>query len=189
VTTLMMYAGPADEDSPAMRTGGLPLLPVGAEWPMCAECGTPQQFLAHLPLHDGPTLAVFMCADNPGMCDAWSASGGANAVLVAAGDLVPLAAPAGETRLGEVSAVRVVDFDGEYWDALANREVLGQIGGEPEWIQDEETPNCPSCEKEMDFVVQLEEGHDHRTAMNFGSGSAYVFACRPCERGAFLFQC
>ena len=54
VTTLLLDAGPTDADSTAMRTGGLPLLPAGAEWPTCGECEEPQQFLAHLPLADGP---------------------------------------------------------------------------------------------------------------------------------------
>ncbi|MFI0786272.1 hypothetical protein ACH4Q6_11815 [Streptomyces lydicus] len=42
----------------------------------------------------------------------------------------------------------------------------------------------------MPFVVQLEEGPDHGTAMNFGgAGSAYAFACEPGGRALFLWQC
>ncbi len=42
----------------------------------------------------------------------------------------------------------------------------------------------------MAFVVQLEEGHDYRTAANFGgAGRGYGFACQPCGTAAFLWQC
>jgi hypothetical protein len=40
----------------------------------------------------------------------------------------------------------------------------------------------------MTFAVQLEEGHDYRTAANFGGGSGYGFTCPPCGRAAFLWQ-
>jgi hypothetical protein len=73
----MVHAGPTEADPPAMRTGGLPPSPLGSEWPTCAECDAPQQFLAHLPLPDGPTPAVFMCMDDPGMCAAFVPGSGA----------------------------------------------------------------------------------------------------------------
>jgi hypothetical protein len=187
----MTYDGPADATSPAARTGGLPLLPAGAKWPTCAECEGPLLFLAHIPLADGPALEIFMCDNDSGLCDSWVPDGGANAVLVAEGELVPLPAPAdGETQLAEVSAIRLSHSDDEYGDALPDREVLGQLAGEPGWIQDDETPHCPDCGEEMEFAVQLEQGHDHVTEINFGGGgSGYAFLCRPCERGTFLYQC
>ena len=59
------------------------------------------------------------------------------------------------------------------------RDVLGQLYGEPSWIQGDETPECDCCNKPMRFVAQLEEGPDHRTAMNFGGGGvAYLFDCK-----------
>ena len=69
----------------------------------------------------------------------------------------------------------------------------GQIGGEPSWVQNEETPDCDACGKPMQLAAQLEEGPDHRTAMNFGSGSGcgYVFRCG-CSQpalGKLLWQC
>jgi hypothetical protein len=42
--------------------------------------------------------------------------------------------------------------------------VLGQLGGQPKWLQYDETPGGPECVKPMSFVVLLEEGHDYRTA-------------------------
>jgi hypothetical protein len=38
----------------------------------------------------------------------------------------------------------------------------------------------------MAFAAQLEE----HSSINFGgAGAGYVFRCKPCDRGAFLFQC
>jgi hypothetical protein len=147
-------------------------------------------------------LLIFMCGNDPGMCSEWEAAAGGNqALLVAAGGrLTPAAVPAGPaTVLGEVSAVRYVTVSADYGNARyawAEREgrpagdVLGQLGGRPEWIQADETPACPRCGKPMAFVVQLEEGHDYRTAANFGgAGCGYGFTCQPCGTAAFLWQC
>ncbi|WP_241519035.1 hypothetical protein [Streptomyces sp. CB03238] len=88
-----------------------------------------------------------------------------------------------------------VDYDRarEVWAEKTGRpesDVLGQIGGVPAWVQRDETPTCPSCDQPMPLIVQLEEGPDHSTAMNFGGcGSAYAFACEPCAHAAFLWQC
>ncbi|WSQ14941.1 hypothetical protein OG604_48530 [Streptomyces sp. NBC_01231] len=87
------------------------------------------------------------------------------------------------------------DYDqaGGEWAAGNDRpasSVLGQLGGSPVWVQGDETPSCVSCATPMPLIVQLEEGPDHNTAMNFGGcGRAYVFACEPCGRAKFLWQC
>jgi len=107
--------------------------------------------------------------------------------------------PGGETTLREVSTVRYVRMDGDdygqardRWAERQNRaprDVLGQLGGVPWWIQSDETPRCPSCDEDMAFLVQLEEGHDWHTAANFGGGGcAYAFICQPCQEAAFLWQ-
>ncbi|MFC0429790.1 hypothetical protein [Kutzneria buriramensis] len=185
MTTLLIGAGAADEACTAPRTGGLPLLPADTAWPTCSECDAPQQFIAHLPLTDGPALEVFMCANDPGMCDAWRSGSGANAVLLAADDVVPLNPPdTGVTRLDEVTGLSLVVSDAVYdWPLPEN--ALGQLGGEPAWLQHDETPRCADCGDATEFAAQLEE----HGSINFGSGAGYVFVCRPCERGAFLFQC
>ncbi|MFJ3792841.1 hypothetical protein [Kitasatospora sp. NPDC090091] len=68
--------------------------------------------------------------------------------------------------------------------------MLGRLGGEPDWLQYDETPSCSSCARPMAFVAQLQEGPDPVTAMNFGGGgTAYAFACEPCAGAAFLWQC
>jgi hypothetical protein len=68
-------------------------------------------------------------------------------------------------------------------------EVLGQWGGEPEWIQYDETPDCASCDSPMAFVAMLSEGHGTGAEANFGTGDAYAFACSGCHQAAFLWQC
>jgi hypothetical protein len=143
------------------------------------------QFLAHLPL-GAAAIAVFFCQNDPGMCDDWSATSGANRAYVLAGELVPVTAPAaGEVLLDTVTGLKV-----EPESASAESRALGRLGGEPEWIQDDETPGCPSCSTPMTFLAELEEGHDWATKANFGGGGrGYVFSCGPCAEATFLWQC
>lgn len=171
------------------------------------------QFLAQVVLddlgkgvQDRGVLALFACQNDPGMCSDWEPdSGGNQALLFASDGLEPLPQPEGDVDeavllLGSVRAVSLVQVDepdyddaGEEWATRNDRPasaVLGQLGGIPAWIQGEETPTCPSCDAPMPLVVQLEEGPDHSTAMNFGGcGGAYGFACEPCRRAKFLWQC
>jgi hypothetical protein len=205
MTTLMVYAGTAADDAEVTRTGGIPLVPAVFSWPVCRRCQGPMQFLAQVMLGDlgmdewRGVLPIFMCQSDPGMCDEWDAvAGGNRALIFPAGGLVPAVVPAGPaTVLGEVSAVQYVTLSEGYdqarqaWperEGLPWRDVLGQLGGQPSWVQADETPACPECAKPMSFVIQLEEGHDYRTAANFGGGCGYGFACQPCGTAAFLWQ-
>jgi hypothetical protein len=126
---------------------------------------------------------------------------GRNRALTFGPDAVHVAtAPSdGIALLGETCAVRFEELDtddyleaAERWHQQTDRpaqEVLGQVGGQPAWLQKDETPLCGRCAQPMTFVVQLEEGHDHRTSMNFGGGGCgYGFRCRPCGTAAFLWQ-
>ncbi|GAA1075901.1 MULTISPECIES: hypothetical protein [Kitasatospora] len=216
MTTLMTDAGPVAPDAPVTRTGGVPLAPAGTAWPHCATCGGPMQFLAQVLLDDlgrhtgtgaadgRALLALFMCQNDPGGCQEWDARAGGNlALLLPVGGSGPLPLPPlpddhdeddGDPR--QLGAVRAVayrpDPGGDYEAARLGRPdeaLLGQLGGGPAWLQYDQTPDCPSCDRAMAMVVQLEEGPDHLTAMNFGSGSAYAFACEPCGSAAFLWQC
>ncbi|MFE2323855.1 hypothetical protein ACFXD5_08070 [Streptomyces sp. NPDC059385] len=226
-TTLMIHDGSAAPHAPITRIGGLPLAPPGTKWPTCTTCSGPLQFIAQIVLDDERgVLAVFMCANAPGMCEEWSATAGGNrAYLFPSAGLVPVplpALPAAEEpdedddddeddydedeeddedvrQLGAVRAVERVTVAGaeyrsasEAWSARSGRprgEVLGQLGGTPDWLQYDQTPDCPDCGGPMGFVAQLGEGPDHLTAPNFGSGRAYAHACEPCGRAAFLWQC
>ncbi|WP_327432648.1 hypothetical protein [Streptomyces sp. NBC_01236] len=181
---LLIYDGTVGPDAPAPRTGGVPLAPRGFAWPTCRECGGPLQFLAHLPLDIG-VVAVFFCQNDPGMCDDWNATGGANRAYLFTGELARAAVPAeGETLLGAVTALRRHPAD-----TPTEEPVLGRLGGEPDWLQGDETPDCPRCAGRMAFVAELEEGCDFATSANFGGGGrGYVFGCRPCVEAAFLWQ-
>ncbi|MER5931145.1 hypothetical protein [Streptomyces sp. NPDC002054] len=205
-TNLMTDAGPVAPDAPVTRTGGIPLAPAGTEWPHCAECAGPMQFLAQLFLDDGQgVVAVFMRQNQPGLCQEWDpAAGGNRALLFPAEGLAPLPLPParpddGGVLLPDVHAVAyepagdvAYEEAGELWAERSGRSesaVLGQLGGTPFWLQYDETPDCPGCAQPMAFTAQLEQGPDPATAMNFGSGSAYLHACGPCGRAAFGWQC
>ena len=217
MTMLMTYAGPGEPEELVTRTGGTPLAPVGTPWPTCATCDGSMQFLAQIVLEDlgrptsqatshiARTMAIFMCQNDPGMCDEWSPTlGGNRALLFPVSDLRPMATPheddEGTLRLGAVNAVTLVSIAGsgygsarESWGSRSEngmRDVLGQLGGQADWLQDDETPQCPHCTRSMELVAQLEEGPEHSTAMNFGGGgTAFAFACEPCTEAAFLWQC
>jgi hypothetical protein len=83
-------------DEVALRTGGLPLMPAGAEWPECPACGLPLLFRAQVPLamtslvpfDDDRLLLLFEChaVHDDGACD------GTHAVIVS-GALRPREAP------------------------------------------------------------------------------------------------
>jgi hypothetical protein len=196
MTTLMIYAGSGDGTGLATRTGGLPLVPADFAWPHCATCTGPMQFLAQLLPAPHRLVSIFMCQNNPGLCEEWDpAEGGNQAFLFATDALVgAAAAPTLDTVLSEVSAIELRAAEGEYGDALEAADdpgaVLGQLGGRPGWMQNDEVPDCADCGEPMGFVAQLEEGHDGGSSMNFGGGgAAYTFACEPCEKAAFLWQC
>ncbi|MFJ7243087.1 hypothetical protein ACIQWA_00415 [Kitasatospora sp. NPDC098652] len=102
--------------------------------------------------------------------------------------------------LEAVGAAAVAHEDGpdydtarEAWTARTRRPpsaVLGRLGGSPAWLQGDETPSCPGCDRPMPLAVQLEEGPDRATAMNFGGGGrAFAFTCGPCARAVLLWQC
>lgn len=213
-TTLMIYDGTAPADSDVPRTGGVPLAPAGFTWPMCGSCcGGPLQFFAHLPADDG-VLSVFVCQNDPGACEFWDATSGANRVyLFPRLELQPVAVPeTGVTLLPATSAIRtqIVTLDSEEndgHDGLApdpydlarsgwkrepeerfgkQREVLGSLGGSPSYLEDDRLPACLSCAGTMEFAAHLEEGISSQTAMNLGGQLGYVFVCRVCREGAFL---
>ena len=170
--------------SPGARVGGLPLVPKGTAWPICKSCGGPMQFEGQWPLdaigRRGRVLVVFMCQNNPGMCEEYfPSSGGNSAFIVDASSSVPLAAP-GLTpeQLSKFGEVRTI--------LSPARSVVNAVGGEPEWIQADDTPTC-DCGKKMILLLQLsEEVHE---GLNFGGGEAYAFGCQSCPNQAmFLWQ-
>ncbi len=101
----------------------------------------------------------------------------------------------GATRAAEPQLLPhapVFDSARAAWAARTGRprnHVLGQLNGTPAWLQYDQTPNCATCAEPMRLAVQLQEGPDPLTAMNFGSGRAYAFTCSPCADAVFLWQC
>ncbi len=167
-----------------MRTGGVPLAPEGFEWPTCRTCNGAMQFLAHLPLDEG-VISVFFCQNDPGLCADWDATGGGNRAYIFAGQLQPASVPAeGVTLLGTATRLRLHPEE-----TASQVPILGRVGGEPDWLQHDETPLCSGCSVAMTFVAELEEGYDFATAANFGGGGrGYVFRCGRCMTAAFLWQ-
>ena len=199
ISLLINTAADDDQEANGICFGGKPSAPEGAlEWPTCASCDGHMQFLGQIPVEtqQGKTslLLLFMCQNDPGLCDEWDADAGGNAVIVVPAKSIGSVAPPeeGETIRPVRYSAAVVEIEGgsydearENWAASAGvnfRNVLGQIGGVPAWLQGEEVPFCDSCKAPMSFVAQLEEGPDHETSMNFGGGGcAYVYHCR-CDK-------
>lgn len=179
--------------------GGLPVKEIGVhiDWPTCTTCAAELQYLGKIKTDIGYEL-IFMCNNDPGMCDEWDAEGGGNKVIVLKEENLECFTPADaelslrETEYGiVVEDTDAIDYDTarEDWTG-ARRDVLGQLYGEPSWLQNDETPDCNCCSKPMRFVAQLEEGPDHKTAMNFGGGgTAYLFDCKEGMTAKFLWQC
>lgn len=160
------------------------------------------QYLGYVshPIDPAKRVLFFQCQNEPGMCEEWDPeSGGNKAVVVEAeGARTSVKPPRkGVTKLGGRWSGHIEMYSADSYSAAhievgdKRGYVLGQLGGSPDWIQDDETPECPSCGRPMVLAAQLEEGPVHRTAMNFGGcGNAYVFVC-PCPAGEarFLWQC
>lgn len=206
MTNLLIHAADAAEvASPGSKFGGSPSAPNGElTWPVCKCCNGNMQFLGQLGApEDEMLLLLFMCANDPGMCDEWEPNGGGNSVIAVPATQLRLVQPPDEgetTRPTRYGAAIFDEADGDYdaarssWasqNKVSPREVLGQLGGSPSWIQGDETPGCDSCGNSMKFFAQLEQGPDWQTEMNFGGGGcAYVFRCT-CDKlkAKFLWQC
>jgi hypothetical protein len=188
------------------RFGGRPCTPYGElDWPTCKACGGNMQFLGQLQCEEGDRtlLLLFMCQNQPGLCDEWDPdSGGNRVILVRAGNLEVTEVPAeGDTVRHTLYGARIEPFDAANYDEArvawasaagkSPRQVLGQLKGHPSWIQGDETPTCASCGQRMTLAAQLEQGPDWKTEMNFGGGGcAYVFQCGCFSRTTkFLWQC
>lgn len=124
-TTLMTYAGPVDDHALVTRTGGVPLVPAGFTWPRCAACSRSMQFLAQLLVNAPGTqeaeaaavaecvLSVFMCQNDPGLCDEWDpVAGGNRGLLFPRAGLTPApVSTKGETLLSETCDIDCTAID------------------------------------------------------------------------------
>jgi hypothetical protein len=195
---LLIYDNSKSETLYETSFGGHPVYAIDQtiEWPRCGTCGSEMQYLGKIKTDIGLEM-IFMCNSDPGMCDEWDANGGGNKVIVTSEENLETFNPIDaelslrETAYGAKLVETVaVDYDSAREDWTGNRrEVLGQLYGEPSWIQGDETPECDCCQKSMRFVAQLEEGPDYKTMMNFGGGGvAYLFDCKEGRTAKFLWQ-
>lgn len=168
--------------------GGLPVKELGSEpvWPKC-PCGAELQYQGKIKTDIGYEL-IFMYN-----CDDW----GSSPVIIVDSENLEFYHPQdSEMALRQTEyGAKIVNADEEDYDTAREnwegnrRLVLGQLYGEPSWIQGDETPKCDCCNKKMRFVAQLEEGPDHNTDMNFGGGCGYLFDCKEGKTAKFLSQC
>jgi len=69
-----------------------------------------------------------------------------------------------------------------------------KLGGEPNWIQKDETPKCPRCNKKMTFICQIDSIGYTGSAITtseymFGDvGMLYNFFCFDCGEPDIVFQ-
>lgn len=190
---------PPDSTEPALRSGGLPLLPVAARWPACPVCGLALLFRAQVPLaltslvpfDDPRLLLVFECyaVHDDGAC------AGAAALLVAE-PLIPRLAPASErspTVLGRVYGGRLVPFDDgpeaafrttlPPLDRVARRReaggLRGLLGGSFPGCRDEVAP-C-RCSRPTRTAVRLLAARERDPESGITLREAVAQVCLPCR--------
>ena len=88
-------------------------------------------------------------------------------------------------------------------DSASSHGQRTKLGGEPDWEQGDELPECPSCFQAMSFVAQI-DSIEHWSKSNphsrnpieakqdfmFGDvGMIYVFFCFDCLESKSVFQC
>jgi uncharacterized protein YwqG len=78
----------------------------------------------------------------------------------------------------------------EYPENLGKRS---KLGGEPDWIQNDETPICPNCGSKMEFICQIDsidygKKKDEKEYMFGDVGMLYNFFCFSCEEAKTIFQ-
>jgi uncharacterized protein YwqG len=83
-----------------------------------------------------------------------------------------------------------------------NLGIRTKLGGEPAWIQGDDTPQCSGCGQPMTFVAQI-DSVEHDSRLNplrrdcmedkdymFGDvGMIYVFFCYQCCQPGCVHQC
>lgn len=208
-TDLMINAPAPVGPHAQIQFGGVPSVSRDEEfaWPECTVCKTPMQFLAQFPVPhkfggQGGLLYVFMCGFDDEACSIWESDSGANKAFCGpVTNLKLITVPTGRFATTreichgatiEHTKIATYEYAKYKWGKPASnwRQVLGQMGHTPSWIQGDEFPPCDKCGKPMRYVAQLEEGPDSKTAMNFGGGCGYVFDCACDDHIAkFLWQC
>ncbi len=186
---------------------GPPRLEDSTEWPECRTCDEAMTHLFTLDLDEigaGPKnhlLVVFMCCQNPGMCDEWAADAGANRAILQKKNV---AQPVPDSKCAHLynrdCYLAFKEFEepgdeGALFDFYDNKmrdrsegAVVGKASGEPIWLQGSgEWPEC-KCGSRMPFVAQIEGSASED--LDFGdAGTGYIFCCPDCSNAKFLWQC
>jgi hypothetical protein len=189
---LLLQAPAPDETLPLTRIGGRPLAPPGFAWPACGECAAPLSFLAQARLRDAsPSFAdrllLFFKCDGT-LCAGGAPGSNANHTPCFALDgLAPLDPP--DAPEGVSPAVRLLEglrqvpYESTYEEArvlVTDPDfVYGHLGDPAESVS-EFVPTCAKCDVPMQFVLQLEQGWDEETAMNFNGVTAFSYICPQC---------
>lgn len=167
---------------PVTKLAGRPVWLEQSQWPRSAANGTPMyligQFRIDGPDDPGPVLAyVFMSSDEDGIVeDTWDPDAGENAVIIQPGGRVP-----GFVSLGPVPPELPDERDDLLPHDDAPDEPYEFLGGEPNWIQDDERPAAG-----WRLIAQLSDSYGD----NFGdAGIGYVFVSPDGKEGRFLWQC
>ncbi len=157
-----------------VKFGGGPILMYPIECPTCRYCGQKMTFLAQIPLQQPIrfsrkyTMAyVFMCPgkfDHRGWleCQTWLPFSGANEVVLqeysSSTILIETVSeyPDYTVNFEHVleSPVDTSDYSIDENERLTVSE-LTKIGGVPLWVQTNEAPVCPNCNRLMQFVAQF----------------------------------
>ncbi len=138
------------------KLGGLPWGLPAEKWPMCAMCTRPQSLLAQF-VHDeerlnlgktGRVLFIFQCNYEPGECETWDASSGANSCFVLdAEELTEKLTESPSSDLTVETEARVEEWIRKVEDLeqaslvspyKPNTTFSTKLGGLPSFIQSEE---------------------------------------------------
>jgi len=92
---------------------------------------------------------------------------------------------------------RVPEGERAYPPGPNNLGLRSKLGGEPDWVQLDDTPTCPKCGEPMQFVGQIDSmenngphKRDREQRFMFGDvGMIYVFYCFDCTESQSIVQC
>lgn len=106
-------------------------------------------------------------------------------------ELLPfLSVPSAESDDNPLKAeirAQFVNTEGESFYKLYNDtpgwylgKCMSQVGGYPDWVQNDDTPHCPICERRAELVGAV--GSDDTNLIWGDTGYWYIFACKSTKR-------
>ena len=104
------------------------------------------------------------------------------------------------TRVNEGENAYPIGDDTPHYEHHGRRT---KLGGAPDWVQNDDVPECEDCRKRMTFVAQIdsvehewdsnphsvEAGSKEQKWMFGDVGMIYVFFCFECLETKSVFQC